>query len=243
MTSYFGGGESDFFVGLDLGQATDYTALTVVKRNEAPPAQAITRVVTEEGAKAPKAQPSYDVVHLERLKLGTPYPAAVRRVREIVTRPELQTRGYTKGWPCMGFGGGITKYVGAGPTVAGPKLVVDATGVGRPVVDLLKAEGLEPVPVTITGGDQTTYDGGWRVPKRDLVSALQVVLQAGRLKVARELKDAQTLVDELLRFRVKIDPLTAHDSYGAWREGAHDDLVLAVAIAVWYAGRQRPWGD
>ena len=66
-----------------------------------------------------------------------------------------------------------------------------------------------------------------------------MLLQTGRLKVAAGLKDARTLVHELLRFRVKIDPLTAHDSYGAWREGAHDDLVLAVAIAVWYAGRQR----
>jgi hypothetical protein len=36
------------------------------------------------------------------------------------------------------------------------------------------------------------------------------------------------LVQELLNFRVKIDPLTAHDSYGCWREGGHDDLVLAL---------------
>jgi hypothetical protein len=45
-----------------------------------------------------------------------------------------------------------------------------------------------------------------------------------------------------LNFRVKIDPLTAHDSYGAWREGQHDDLVLAVALAVWFAehGGGRP---
>ena len=40
---------------------------------------------------------------------------------------------------------------------------------------------------------------------------------------------------ELLGFRVKIDPTTAHDSYAAWREGAHDDLVLALALAVWHA--------
>ena len=38
---------------------------------------------------------------------------------------------------------------------------------------------------------------------------------------------------------MKIDPLTAHDSYGAWREGAHDDMVLAVAIAVWWGLRWR----
>ena len=36
-----------------------------------------------------------------------------------------------------------------------------------------------------------------------------------------------------------------HDSYGAWREKAHDDLVLAVAMAVWVgehaAGRVMCW--
>ena len=37
---------------------------------------------------------------------------------------------------------------------------------------------------------------------------------------------------------------TGKDSYGAWREGAHDDLVLAVALAVWKAkkGKKSPWG-
>ena len=39
---------------------------------------------------------------------------------------------------------------------------------------------------------------------------------------------------------MKIDPLTAHDSYGAWREGAHDELVLAVAVACWYGERPVP---
>jgi hypothetical protein len=29
-----------------------------------------------------------------------------------------------------------------------------------------------------------------------------------------------------------------HDSYNAWRESIHDDLVLAVALAAWYAERQ-----
>lgn len=27
----------------------------------------------------------------------------------------------------------------------------------------------------------------------------------------------------------------ANEMFGAWREGQHDDLVLAVAIAVWRA--------
>jgi hypothetical protein len=59
-------------------------------------------------------------------------------------------------------------------------------------------------------------------------------LQNGRLKVAAGLPEAETLKKELLNFRVKIDPKTAHDSYEHWREGDHDDLVLAVSMACWF---------
>jgi hypothetical protein len=54
-----------------------------------------------------------------------------------------------------------------------------------------------------------------------------------RLKIAPQLPEAQTLVREMQTFQVKISLDTAHDSYGAWREGTHDDLVLAVALALW----------
>ena len=53
----------------------------------------------------------------------------------------------------------------------------------------------------------------------------------------------ETLVAELDNFRVKVSPL-AHESYGAggeWRENAHDDLVLAVALAC-CAGENLPSG-
>lgn len=43
---------------------------------------------------------------------------------------------------------------------------------------------------------------------------------------------------ELLNFRVKINLKTAHDFYEAWREGDHDDLVLAAALAAWGIGKQ-----
>jgi hypothetical protein len=65
------------------------------------------------------------------------------------------------------------------------------------------------------------------------VGVLQVVMQTGRLKIPSKLKLAQLFQAELLNFRVKIDPQTAHDSYSAWREQEHDDLVLSVALACW----------
>jgi hypothetical protein len=46
------------------------------------------------------------------------------------------------------------------------------------------------------------------------------------------------LVKELETFNVKVNIRTAHDSYEAWRESDHDDLVLALALACWWAERR-----
>jgi hypothetical protein len=70
------------------------------------------------------------------------------------------------------------------------------------------------------------------VPKKDLVGALQILLQAGRLKIAKSLPAAAILVKELENFRVKIT-VAANESFEAWRDGDHDDLVLAVALSCW----------
>lgn len=114
-------------------------------------------------------------------------------------------------------------------------LVVDATGVGRPVVDLFVGAGLQPIAVTITAGAAPSANGtAHRVPKRDLCAILQVLLQARRLRIAAAMCERTSLVDELLAFRVKIDGATARDSYGAGA-GAHDDLVMALALACWGA--------
>ena len=198
---------SPFIVGLDLGQAGDYTALAVLEK--AWPERNGTRTA------------HYAVRHLERVPLGTSYPAVVGRVGERVRA--LRDLDVSLA------------------------LVVDQTGVGRPVVDLLRQAGLpcRLVSIMITAGQAVTRveekvrwvtEVGFHVPKRDLVGCLAVLLQSERLRVAQELPEAQLLVQELLNFRVKIS-LAGRDTFGAgeaWRDGAHDDLVLAVALAAWY---------
>lgn len=155
------------------------------------------------------------VRHLARVR-GEPYPAIVRQVAALLTTP---------------------------PLVGAAELVVDQTGVGAAVVDMLREAGLRPIAVTITGGNQVIRDGlTFSVPKRDLVAAVQVGLQRERLKIAAGLPLAGVLTSELLNFKVTIDPRTAHDSYAAWREAEHDDLVLAVALACWYPTVRPPWG-
>jgi hypothetical protein len=156
--------------------------------------------------------PPYALRHLQRFRLGTAYTAIVPAVARLVTMP---------------------------PIVGCVTLVVDQTGVGRPVVDLLRqAVACQLVPITITAGQSisTTDDGSVRVPKRDLVCCLQVLLQARRLRVARSLPETKTLVRELENFRVKITE-AANEVFEAWRHGQHDDLVLAAALACWWSER------
>jgi len=46
-------------------------------------------------------------------------------------------------------------------------------------------------------------------------------------------------MQELADLRVKIT-LPGREQYGAWREGQHDDMVLAVALACWGARKVYP---
>ena len=73
-----------------------------------------------------------------------------------------------------------------------------------------------------------------RVPKRDLCGVVAVLLETSRLVFAKAQPHLAVLLAELRNFRVKIDPATSHDSYAAWREKDHDDVVLAVALAAWW---------
>jgi hypothetical protein len=124
------------------------------------------------------------------------------------------------------------------------RLILDKTGVGAPVADMFKVGSIKPIEITITGGQKpSVVPGGYHVPKRDLVFALLSVFQSGRFKIAEGLNLAKPLMDELTNFKVKINS-NGHDSYAAWRETEHDDLVLSAAMATWYGeykySRRRP---
>ena len=75
---------------------------------------------------------------------------------------------------------------------------------------------------------------GLLVPRRDLISASQILFDEGELKIAEGLELAGALRDELLVFKPKA---TKPDDLEGWREGKDDDLVLAVACGVWAAER------
>ena len=116
-------------------------------------------------------------------------------------------------------------------------LVMDGSGVGNPVEESLRAaqggwRGL--TAVSITGGDRARQASGygvgerWNVPRRDLLSGVQVLLEKGKLKIAEGLPETRALVRELVRMRI-----------GEGSSAEHDDLVMAVALGCWQAGRAK----
>jgi hypothetical protein len=66
-----------------------------------------------------------------------------------------------------------------------------------------------------------------------LISVLDARLHTGELKIAAALSDAGALQEELKDFQRKVSE-AGRATYAA-RIGAHDDLVLSVAIALWWA--------
>lgn len=183
-----------FFVGLDLGQQNDYTAICIVER------------IIPEGE--PGAEMVLPCRHLDRFR-HVPYPDVVDRVLALLEREPLK--------------GSHTE------------LVVDCTGVGDAVGDLFRRRGRSFRPVKIHGGDteRRSEDGVYRVPKRNLISDLLVAFQNDQFKTVSSLEHAETLLNELVNFKQKINIATGHESFEAWREGIHDDLVLAASLAVW----------
>ncbi|MCH8997857.1 MAG: hypothetical protein IID48_06265 [Proteobacteria bacterium] len=194
----------DFIIGVDLGQARDYTAIAILERFEE---------LTGEAAKGRwLTQVRYEMPHLERPPLGTSYPAIIDRLKDLIARLPAHER---------------------------LRILVDRTGCGRPVVDLMRKEKLSVIPITITAGGSVTGGsfGGYNVPKRELVSNLAILFQSARLKISRALPEAPQLIEELQNFKMKIT-LAGNDTYEAWRESDHDDLVLAAAMAAWYGEKK-----
>ncbi len=196
----------EYFVGLDLGQMSDFAAFALLEMSD-----------TERA----RDKPQFDVTYLHRWAIGTPYPKIVEGVAKMFDAP-----------PFCHERPGVPLHLRMNrvPTT----LAVDATGVGRPVVDTFAERDLPArlLPVTITGGHKAHPEaGGYLVPKRILVSTLQVALQNNRLRIAAKLPEAATLQKELQNFQLTFTE-SANDTYEG-RKGAHDDLVLAVALALW----------
>jgi hypothetical protein len=142
----------------------------------------------------------YTIRHLERIPHGTTYPGIAERLAALTRHPAL---GENK------------------------TLVIDATGVGRPIRDLLSRArlGCPFYAVNITGGGhQHQSEGYWHVPRRHLLTNLEIALTQGSLKICGELPELPNFRHELLALR-----------QGQKQSAATGDLVFATALANWRA--------
>jgi hypothetical protein len=122
------------------------------------------------------------------------------------------------------------------------RLVLDQTAVGRAVAKLFRfGDIVSTRQVLISAGHAVCLDedGCTHVPKKELVSVLQALLQTQRLRIAAGLPLAETLSREMVSFRASVKVASGADEV-SWREREHDDLVLAVALAAWEGERNPP---
>lgn len=202
---------SQFVIGCDLGQSVDPSTIAVLKHKpyhktiESLPGS---RKMREE---AIRVIHSYDLIALEKIPLGTPYPQVAERVMHYCEHPTM---------------------------LGDVDLVIDATGVGRAVYDMMQAGKMSPIGVILTGGVSASYSESttmWSLPKKDLVGALVTLYQTGRLKMNPKLPNLEEFRSQLQGFTAKLKKDSAHVSYEALTDDIHDDLVIAVALAAWWS--------
>jgi hypothetical protein len=197
------------FLGLDLGKERDHTVLALCERRW--------QLGQWSAAHHDHARrPVLVLRDLVRLPLSTPYTQVPQAVKNLFTRHEA-----------------VSPYSVSVKTDR--DLVVDAGGVGGGVLDIIREAqhsrylpGLRLIPVFTSGGHEPgiTGSGCYTVPKRDLFTAVRAAVEARSLVVPRRLELAEELFGELVGFREN-----------GRSTARHDDLAMAVCLAVWWAAR------
>lgn len=209
-------------IGVDVGQINDPTAISVVEISQKHTGQyrqikPVRAHVNARGQFVPPkdADPvmvsEYTVRSVQRLPLKTSYPAVATRIAEIICNPLFVHRSVS--------------------------VLIDVTGVGRPVYDDLKreiglrkeAQGVQIKPITFTYGETYNRSKGL-LGKAYLVSRLQSLLQGGRVH-APDTTEMRATLEELRVYEIKISQ-DGRDTYGAFQTGKHDDLATALGLSV-----------
>ena len=109
-------------------------------------------------------------------------------------------------------------------------ILVDATGIGGPVLDALRAQSTRAIGVTITSGLFTRVDGAKlevKIPKPILIGYLGEAVRLRQFRVTAPDDEARALQNELTRFRLTPGK---HPRFEA--AVGHDDLIIATALAL-----------
>jgi hypothetical protein len=169
---------------------------------------------------------SWDVTNIEQYQ-GMGFDDMAERIRVIMEHPNLKLN---------------------------TTLLVDGTGIGDAAVELIRKKGMYPIPVIFsgTGAVREHFAGmgevfnntsgrlsGARVlkeiviPKTDLVTAGAVLMQQGRLRVAKGRWTEQFKL-QLTKFKGKVNEKTGRVRYEAETEGDHDDMVVCYLMGAWW---------
>jgi hypothetical protein len=119
-------------------------------------------------------------------------------------------------------------------------LTFDKSGTGAAVAELLKNDSFldgrldDLRAVNITAGREVNETAdALNIPKRDLIMSTLISFEKGFLEFAADMPELPLLIDELQNFEMRFTA-KGNDTYSA--KGAnHDDLVLALSLAVWSA--------
>ncbi len=210
-------------LGLDLGQSEDPSALALLLNIE--------QIISPHNwidATHPRHS-TWQLAATLVFPLGLAYTALAQRIQQIIDR-------FKTGHP-------------ATPVT----LTVDATGIGRPTLEILYKELTARVGqpkarlegIVFTGGSQhskTTHPSLpidlFHVPKLDLIQTLVQSMESGQLTTAQNLPDRQTLTAQLKSLRYETSRQTGHstiqvDTNTDNPQIANADLVMALAMATW----------
>jgi hypothetical protein len=180
------------------------------------------------------AQPS-GIAVLERLP-----PACPRQRRNYVCRYMCRWLPPDTVYPALVAN---LNEIFSDPLLSRKDLIVEAGPGIKAVVAFLRKNRLPAWirPVEIRASAEDTYvEGIWRIAKASVIETTRQILQEDRLvfddqmspEVMKSTPSAQTIYQTLLTYPYNKTP-AANDAFAS-REGADDDLILAVTMACWF---------
>ncbi len=217
-------------IGVDVGQIHDPTAIAVAEvmqvhtgkfrygREFHKPAHVDENLIFHKAIDAdPVMTSEYTIRYIRRLPLGTSYPDVALYIADMLCNPMFQHRDV--------------------------RVLIDVTGVGRPVYDDLKrevslreaAKHVQVKPITFSHGEKYNRTTGV-LAKAFLVSRLQSLLQATRVH-GPDTPEMRATTEELKVYEIKVSE-DGTDQYGAI-VGKHDDLATALGLAC----LEDPWSE
>jgi len=215
--------KSRLVMGVDVGKEVDPTAICVIEKcngviDHGSDYERHTNQTEALGLQ--KKAERWRVVHMERIPLKTKYGEVIRHIAGLLATPQLQAD------PDENRSAG--------------ELVIDAGGAGG-VAEMFIDNGLKPISVIIRGGLDTNWKGRNRftVAKEELIGLLDARLNHDRfpLTFSTQLSEAEAFKAEIADFRRNVSG-AGRMQYEA-RQGRHDDMILSVALAVWFLSRPR----